>query len=351
MQNESAEAPPASGGTAEPRLSARRRVFTLAWPVIGESFLETLLMVVDTWMVAQLSTAAVAGVGTSVQVMFFVIAALGSLSVGSSVLVAQAFGAGKLADAARLSRQSIVWSLLLAIPLAVLGSVFAAPIMGLFGAEDDVTRIGVEYLQVSMATVVVLIVLLIGGGALRGLGDSQTPMRVTAVANVVNVFLNYGLIFGMAGLPALGAVGSAWGTFYSRLLAAALLLYVMWRGRQGVSIAGRKGWRPDIKVASSVLRVGVPAALELLLIATGFTLMTIIVASLGTASLAAHRITFNALSLSFLPGFGFGIAATALVGQSFGAQEPEQGAEVADIATRWAILWMAAMAVVSFFLA
>ncbi|MCY3903643.1 MAG: MATE family efflux transporter [Caldilineaceae bacterium] len=351
MQNESAEAPPAGGGTAEPRLSARRRVFTLAWPVIGESFLETLLMVVDTWMVAQLSTAAVAGVGTSVQVMFFVIAALGSLSVGSSVLVAQAFGAGKLADASRLSRQSIVWSLLLAIPLAVLGSVFAAPIMGLFGAEDDVTRIGVEYLQVSMATVVVLIVLLIGGGALRGLGDSQTPMRVTAVANVVNVFLNYGLIFGMAGLPALGAVGSAWGTFYSRLLAAALLLYVMWRGRQGVSIAGRKGWRPDIKVASSVLRVGVPAALEQLLIATGFTLMTIIVASLGTASLAAHRITFNALSLSFLPGFGFGIAATALVGQSFGAQEPEQGAEVADIATRWAILWMAAMAVVSFFLA
>ncbi len=351
MQNESAEAPPAGGGTAEPRLSAKRRVFTLAWPVIGESFLETLLMVVDTWMVAQLSTAAVAGVGTSVQVMFFVIAALGSLSVGSSVLVAQAFGAGKLADASRLSRQSIVWSLLLAIPLAVLGSVFAAPIMGLFGAEDDVTRIGVEYLQVSMATVVVLIVLLIGGGALRGLGDSQTPMRVTAVANVVNVFLNYGLIFGMAGLPALGAVGSAWGTFYSRLLAAALLLYVMWRGRQGVSIAGRKGWRPDIKVASSVLRVGVPAALEQLLIATGFTLMTIIVASLGTASLAAHRITFNALSLSFLPGFGFGIAATALVGQSFGAQEPEQGAEVADIATRWAILWMAAMAVVSFFLA
>lgn len=351
MQKESAEASPAGGGTAEPRLSARRRVFTLAWPVIGESFLETLLMVVDTWMVAQLSTAAVAGVGTSVQVMFFVIAALGSLSVGSSVLVAQAFGAGKLADASRLSRQSIVWSLLLAIPLAVLGSVFAAPIMGLFGAEDDVTRIGVEYLQVSMATVVVLIVLLIGGGALRGLGDSQTPMRVTAVANVVNVFLNYGLIFGMAGLPALGAVGSAWGTFYSRLLAAALLLYVMWRGRQGVSIAGRKGWRPDIKVASSVLRVGVPAALEQLLIATGFTLMTIIVASLGTASLAAHRITFNALSLSFLPGFGFGIAATALVGQSFGAQEPEQGAEVADIATRWAILWMAAMAVVSVFLA
>ena len=347
MQNESAVAAPAAGISPQPRPSSRKRVFDLAWPVIGESFLETMLMVVDTWMVARLSIAAVAGVGTSVQVMYFVTAALMALSVGSNVLVAQAYGAGKLADAARLARQSIVWSLLLSIPLAILGIFLAAPIMALFRAEADVTRIGIEYLQVSMATVVALVVLLIGGGALRGLGDSQTPMRVTALANVVNVFLNYGLIFGLAGLPALGAVGSAWGTFLSRLLAAVLLLYVMWRGRQGVSIAGRSGWLPDFKVASSVLKVGVPAALEQALISAGFTAMTMVVASLGTAALAAHRIALNALSLSFLPGFGFAIAATALVGQSVGAKEPQQGAEAAAIATRWATIWMGAMGIVS----
>ena len=173
--------------------------------------------------------------------------------------------------------------------------------IALFGMEADVARIGVDYLKVTMATVVVLVILLIGGGALRGLGDSQTPMRVTALANVVNIFLTYGLIFGVAGLPALGPVGSAWGTFLSRLLAAALLLLVMWRGRQGVSIGGRDGWRPNLKVASSLLRIGVPAALEQLLTSAGFTMMTIVVAGLGTAALAAHRIAFNALALSFLP--------------------------------------------------
>jgi MATE family multidrug resistance protein len=351
MQNESAVAAPATEIPSLARPTARKRVFDLAWPVIGESFLETMLMMVDTWMVAQISTAAVAGVGASVQVMFFIMAALMSLSVGSSVLVAQAYGAGKLAVAARLARQSIVWSILLSIPLAVAGFYLAAPVIGLFGTEADVTRIGEEYLQVSMATVVVLVVLMIGGGALRGLGDSQTPMRVTALANFVNVFLTYGLIFGVAGLPGLGPVGSAWGTFFSRLLAAALLLYAMWRGRRGVSIAGRTGWLPELKVASSVLRVGVPAALEQLLISAGFTIMTIIVASLGTAALASHRIALNALSLSFLPGFGFAIAATALVGQSFGAREPQQGAEAAEIATRWAVVWMAAMGAVSFLFA
>ena len=340
-----------AGTTEPPRPSARKRVFNLAWPVIGESFLETMLMIVDTWMVAQLSTAAIAGVGASVQVLFFIIAALGALSVGSSVLVAQAYGAGKLGEAARLARQSIVWSIILSLPLAVIGFFLAGPVIALFGVEADVARIGKEYLQVTMATVVVLIVLMIGGGALRGLGDSQTPMRVTALANFVNVFLTYGLIFGVAGLPALGAVGSAWGTFLSRLLAAVILVIVMWRGRQGVSISGRSNWLPEIGVASSVLRIGVPAALEQLLTSAAFTSMTAIVATLGTAALASHRIAFNVLSLSFLPGFGFAIAATALVGQSVGAREPEEGAEAAAIATRWAVAWMAAMGVVSYLLA
>lgn len=334
--------------TSSGRPSARRRVFDLAWPVIGENFLETMLGIVDTLMVAQLGTAAIAGVGTSLQVMFFIIAALSALSVGSNVLVAQAFGARKLADASRLARQTILWSVLLSVPLALLGFFFAAPVIGIFGVEPDVAQIGVEYLQVTMATVVVIIVLFIGGGALRGVGDSQTPMRVTALANIVNIFLTYALIFGVAGLPGMGAVGSAWGSFLSRLLAMALLLRVMWRGKQGVSIAGPGSWLPDVQVAASVLRIGVPAALEQLLTSAAFTIMTMIVASLGTTALAAHRIAFNALSLSFLPGFGFGIAATALVGQSVGAQEPEEGAAATSIASWWAVLWMAMMGAISF---
>lgn len=352
MANESVQAEdvPADAPEAE-RPSAQRRVFNLAWPVIGENFLETLLGIVDTLMVARLGTAAIAGVGTSLQVMFFLIAALSALSVGSNVLVAQAFGARRLDEASHLARQTILWSILLSIPLAVVGFLLAGPVIRLFGVEPEVARIGTEYLRVTMATVVVMVVLFIGGGALRGVGDSQTPMRVTALANVVNAFLTYGLIFGVAGLPALGAVGSAWGSFLSRLLAAVLLLAVMWRGRQGVSIGGGGNWLPELPVAGSVLRIGVPAALEQLLTSAGFTVMTVIVAGLGTTALAAHRIAFNALSLSFLPGFGFAIAATALVGQSVGAREPEEGAQAAAIATRWGMAWMAAMGVLSFIFA
>ena len=322
----------------------RTRVFGLAWPVIGENFLETLLGIVDTLLVAGLGAVAIAGVGSALQVMFFMISALSALAVGSAVLVAQTVGAGDLARAGRLGRQSLLWSVLFSLPLTATGLVLSGPIIGLFGLEPQVAEIGTQYLQVTMGTVVVLVGLFIGGGVLRGAGDARTPLRVTALANLLNVALAYALIYGRFGLPALGSIGSAWATFLARSFALVLLLTALWRGRNGVSISGRGGWRPDFGVARQVLSVGIPAALEQVLVSSGFLVLALVVARLGTEVLAAQRITINALTLSFLPGIGFGIAATALVGQSVGARRIDEGQAVARVATNWAVLWMSAIA-------
>jgi len=318
-------------------------VVGLAAPVIGENLLETMLGIVDTVLVARLGATATAGVGSAQQLMFFLIAALSALAVGSSVLVAQAVGGGDTQRAGRLARQSLIWSALLSIPLAIGGLLLARPIVGMYGLAPEAAAISVAYLQVTMGTVVVLVGLFIGGGVLRGAGDTRTPMRVTALANLVNVVLAYGLIYGHFGLPALGAVGSAWATFLARSLALALLVAALWRGRGGVTISGRGGWRPNVGVVRSVLKIGVPAALEQVLIAAGFVTLAIVVARLGTVTLAAHQIAFVALSFSFLPGIGFGIAATTLVGQSLGARRMDEGALAVRIALRWAVGWMSAI--------
>ena len=329
----------------------RKRVLGLAWPVIGENFLETLLGFVDTLLVAGLGTAAIAGVGTALQVMFFLIAALSALAVGSAVLVAQAVGAGDAKRAGALARQSLIWSVIISIPLAIAGLLFSAPVIGLFGVTPDVAQIGTDYMHVTMGPVVVLVALCIGSGALRGAGDSRTPMIVTAIANVVNVALAYALIYGHFGLPALGAVGSAWATFIARGLALALLVRALWRGSNGVSIKGAGGWRPNFGVARQVLRIGVPAALEQVLVSSAFLALSVVVAHLGTNVLAAHRVTFQTLSLSFLPGIGFGIAATSLVGHSIGARRIAEGAAAARIATKWAVILMSAVATLLFIFA
>lgn len=329
----------------------RRQVLNLAWPVIGENLLETLLGIVDTLLVSGLSIAALAGVGNGLQILFFLLSALSALSVGSSILVAQAVGAQEQEEARRIARQSLVWSVFLSVPLALFGLSFAPFLIGLFGTTAEVSRIGTSYLQVTMGTVVVLVALIIGGGVLRGAGDSRTPMLVTALANVLNVILAYGLIYGHWGLPALGAVGSAWATFAARAVALVLLLRALWKGRNGVSISGRSGWRPDWTIARRVLTLGVPASVEQMLMASAFFVLTILVARLGTGTLAALRISISALSLSFLPGIGFSMASTALVGQSIGAQRPQQGAGVASIATWWAAIWMSLIGVLVFLFA
>ena len=146
--------------TQEP--STRKKVFDLAWPVISENFLQTMLGIVDTLLVGMLGAAAIAGVGAAVQLMFFVIAALSAVGIGSSVLVAQAVGAKEMRDARVLAKQSLVWSVIISIPLVITGLFAADWLMGLFGMEAEVTRIGADYLRVTMGTVVALALFFFG---------------------------------------------------------------------------------------------------------------------------------------------------------------------------------------------
>ena len=329
-----------------PELRAtNRRVLGLAVPVIGENLLETLLGIVDTLLVAGLGTGAIAGVGSGQQLMFFLLAALSGLSIGSSIVIAQAVGAQEPARAGRFARQSLLWSAIISVPLALLGVGFAHPIVGIFGMAPEVARIGAAYFQVTMGTSVVLVALIIGGGVLRGAGDARTPMLVTGFANLLNVALAYGLIFGHWGLPALGAVGSAWATFIARAAALLVLLRVLWTGRNGVTIRGGGRWWPEWQVARQILALGIPSAVEQILMASAFTVLTILVAHLGTDALAAQRIAMSVLSASYLPAIGFGVAATTLVGHSVGARRLAEARGAARVAAFWALGLMCVNAV------
>ena len=329
----------------------RRRVLGLALPIIGENFLQTLVGTVDTLMVARLGKAEVAGVGTALEFTFFILAALSAVSIGATVLVAQAIGAGDRTRADRMARQGLILGVLLAITISVAGYFLARPALGLFGTEPDVADHGATYLQITAATSVVLLLTFVSGAILRGAGDSRTPFLASIVANVVNVAVAWALIFGHLGLPELGVAGSAWGAAAGRAAGATILIAFLVGGRRAVSIRGRAGWRPQRATARRLFGLGVPAALEELLISAGFTTLLAVVALLGTSALAAQHIAFTALSLVFMPGFGFAMAATALVGQSIGARDLAQARAAARISAVWAVAWMSAGGVIYFVLA
>src|SRR5258706_12622690 len=130
----------ASAASAEAR-ALRKRVWGLAAPVIGENFLETLLGIIDTWLVAGLGAVALAGVGSALQVMFLLIAALSALAVGNAGLVAQAVGARDLGGAGHLGRQSLIWRAIFSIPLALGGLAPSSPLISIFWVVPEVAKV------------------------------------------------------------------------------------------------------------------------------------------------------------------------------------------------------------------
>ncbi|MBA2277533.1 MAG: MATE family efflux transporter [Chloroflexia bacterium] len=323
----------------------QRRVLGLALPIIGENILQTAVGVVDTFFVAQLGAVAVAGVGVALEIVFFMIAILSSVAIGGTILVAQAIGAGRKEDADRRARQTVLWGFFLVVPISVLVYAGAPVIVAAFRTEADVAAEATTFLRVTGATSVALLMTFVCGAVLRGAGDSRSPLAASLVANAVNVVLAWLLIFGNLGFPRLEVAGSAWASAIGRGVGAAILLWLLFSGRRAVSIRGRAGWRPRLPLARDLARLGVPAAIEQMVMTGGITVLVVIVALIGTAALAAQQITFTALSLALLPGMGFATAATALVGQSIGAARPDAARAAARIATVWSVVWMTAGAV------
>jgi putative MATE family efflux protein len=333
-----------------PEPMTQRRVLSLATPIIGENLLQTLVGAVDTFMVARLGAAAVAGVGTSFEIVFFIISILSAIDIGATVLVSQAIGAGDQHRANEFSRQAIVWGLVLAIPVSI-GIYLAAPrIIALFGTEPDVAEAAVTYLEIIAATSVALFLSFVCGAVLRGAGDSRTPLAAAVLANIVNFIVAYTLIFGNFGFPELGVAGSAWGAAAGRGLGASYMLIAMARGKKAISLRGSWGWRPRVTMARQLFSLGVPAAVEQMLSSGAFMVLLAVVALIGTPALAAQQIAFTALSTAFLPGIAFSITATALVGQSIGARLPSHARKAWIISLRWAITWLGIGGVLVYFL-
>lgn len=327
----------------------RRQVNKLAWPVILENTFQTALGVVDLALVSRLGADAIAGVGTATQLMWLAIAAFAAVATGTTVLVAQATGARDRLLADTAVKQSLLLAVVISVAIAVVVAHTAEGIVALLGPQPAVVQIGATYLRISAQMSIFFVGMLVCGAALRGAGDTRSPMLVTGGINIINGVLAYGLIFGRFGLPELGAAGSAWGAAIARAVGCLVLLLLLLRGRRPVGIAGRSGWLPDFSLMRRLLSIGLPAMGEQVVISGGFLVYGFMVIGLGTTVYAAQRISFNAVSISFLPAQGFAIAATTLTGQCLGAGLADRARRATRYATLASVVWMTLAGAVLFF--
>jgi putative MATE family efflux protein len=313
---------------ATPRV-LRQNIFRLGWPAILRLLLQSIVGVVDVIMIGKLGAAAIAAVDMANRLVFVLIGTLMALTIATTALVAQHVGAGDYKKANHIMWQSLLGGLVAALFLATVGILLSRQMLGLMmilmeEADPFILSEGSAYLRIVFASMVFALPMMVINAVLQGLGDMKTPLFIMMVTNVINVVFNYFLIFGIGFFPALGVQGAAWGTSLARLSGAIIGLYVLIRGTADIRLhRSMVVWRLDWPIIRSILKIGIPAALEQLVRQSSMIIYTGLVAGLGTATLAANAVAMNINSLSFMPGFGFGTAATTLVGQAIGARKKD----------------------------
>lgn len=363
--------------THEERRAVGRSVFRLAWPAIAENALQTLLGIVDTAVVARLGTAALSGVGASQQLIWVLTTALVAVSMGTTVLIARFTGAQEPGKANAILKQSLLLAVVAGLVLAPIGFL-SHGLMTLLGLTSTAVQEGATYLSITLFCSIFFVMMFVAGAALRGAGDTRTPMLVTAFINVINAVLAVELVFGgvkasgilgdwltgivhifggqaqisvpgLSWIPEMGVAGSAWATVIARSIGTVLLLSVFLRPKAKLYLLRGASWRPDFDLIGRMLKIGVPSALEQMFMSLGILVYSLLVIGMGEVVFATSRLAVNAVFLSQMPGFGFAIAATTLVGQSLGARSPRRALLGAQLSMRSALLWMSAMGVVFFF--
>lgn len=326
------------------RAELDRTVWALAWPVIAALFSEAAVGLVDTLMVGRLGRDAVAAVGVGAQILGSVSIVTTAVATGTMALVARHVGAGEAAMARRVTGQSIVAAFVLASAAIVPVLVWTPQVVRLFGVDEAVVERSVAFTRLVVFCIPAGAVLFTVGSSLRAAGDTRTPLAIGLVMNAVNVVLNYVLIFGAFGIPALGVRGSALASTTAFALGASIGLTLLWTGRVRISIA-RADLRPDRRILGRLARIGIPSGVEQLAMQIGFLLYLIFASAYGTAAVASYFIGVRILALSFLPGLGFAAAAAALVGQNLGAGSPKRAEEAGHAATWMAVRLMTAAGV------
>jgi len=316
------------------RTGATRRIWELAWPAILANLLQSTVGFVDIKIVGSLGAPAVAAVTTGNRIFFILQAVLIAVTAGTTALVARAWGAGRHDEAARVTRTSLWLCIAVAGLMTLPGVVFADELAGIFRLDAGTVALAATFIRWLSFFNVPFALAMVLGTALRAAGDTRTPLWIGAGANLLNIFLAYGLVYGAFGFPTLGVAGAAVANGTAFTFAGLLSLALWLRGRLVVPL-GPSGGDFDRARIRRLVRIGTPAGLEQAVFQSGFILFLWIVALYGTAPYAAYGIGVTILSFSFLVGLGFSIATSTLVGQHLGAGDPEAAAR-----SGWRGMWL-----------
>ncbi len=301
-----------------------RPLVRLAGPLVLAEIGWMSMGIVDTMMVGRLPASAQAiGAVSLGSVLFYTVAVFGTgLLLGMDTLVSQAFGAGKLEDCHRSLLNGAYLSLVLA-PLLMRLVWFWVPFLRWSGIHPGVLRQAIPYLKAIAWSTLPLLFYSGFRRYLQAMNLVKPVMFALVTANLMNVAVNWVLIYGHLGAPAMGAEGAGWATCISRIYMAAVLLgYILYYERRHRTGLAQTPLKPDLARIGRLVRLGLPAGTQLVLEVGVFAAATALIGKLEPVSLAAHQVAMNCATFTYMVPLGVSSAAAVRVGQALGRGDP-----------------------------
>ncbi len=302
--------------------SIAKHLWALGWPMMLSMLLHTLYNVVDSIWVASLSPVAVAATNIS-RITLFTMVGLGlGLAVGSTVLIGMNIGAKKIKRAEAVLGQSYVLAAIVAIIFTAFGLIFKNQLLIIGGATGTIFPLADTYFTITMAGSILFFLLFPTMFAFRAQGDANTPLIITAISVIVNAIIDPIMIFGWFGFPAMGIAGAAYATLVSQVLVIGMGIYLLRGDKYQVKFRWPTLLKLDKDIIMPMLFIGLPAAITQVVVPFGFLASTKILSEYFLeAGATAFAIAFTVEFFSFIPAFGFGTSAQAIMAQNFGAKK------------------------------
>ena len=340
-----------------------RLTFMLSLPAMLAQLSSILMQYIDATMVGRLGADDSAAIGLVSTTLWLFWGVCSAMTSGYSVQVAHTFGAKDFEGARRVLRQGITSSLLFSIAIAAVGLAIAGPLPRWLGGDEQICGAATLYFSVFVGALPLLTLNYLAGGMLRCAGNMKVPSIVSGLMCLLDCVFNFLLIFPshtyeVFGLHVyipgadLGVLGAALGTVAAEVICAAILMYYVCMLQPDLRIRGTKGsFRPTKALTHKAIKISTPLTVEHAVICGAQIAITMIVAPLGVVAIAANAFAVTAESLCYMPGYGVGDAATAIVGQCHGAHRNLLKRQFGNMAVGLGVAIMTGMGVLMYLFA
>ena len=307
-----------------------RLVLGLSLPAILAQLTSIAMQYIDAGMVGSLGAGATASIGLVSSSTWLIGGSCIGISAGFYVQIAQLIGARRDREAEDVLRQGLTVVLLLGALICLAGLAISGSVPRWLGGEEEILADSTAYFRIYCLSIPFVLIRQLSTGVMQSTGDMKTPSVLSALVCLLNVVLNMLFIFPTRTVEILGhactipgaglnVVGAALATALSDVSIALTVLYMISTRNKRISLRNKGSWRWKKPTMANAARIAIPLSCDQIFMCSAYVAGTKIVAGLGTVAVAANSLAITAESLCYMPGYGVGAAATAIIGQTIGA--------------------------------